>query len=97
MNQPEQWVVIKINSADEIIYKVFGTWRGGYATSDCWKLNSGITHTEETEDYYDFVGYSGSTYRCHKNLQGRDRMGPYLNGVLDDILDQTKGVIVNYD
>ena len=94
MNQPEQWVVVKLNKADEIIYKVFGTWRGGYVSSDSWRLNSGIVHVKETGDYYDFIGHSGSIYHCHKKLEGRDRMGPYLNSVLDDILEQSQGEIV---
>ena len=94
MNQPEQWVVVKLNKDNETIYKVYGTWRGGYVSSDSWRLNSGIKDTEQTDDHYDFIGYSGSIYHCHKKLEGRDRMGPYLNGVLDDILEQSQGKIV---
>lgn len=52
---PENWVVLKIpapaNYKDEIIYKVFATWSGGYLGSDRWKLNSGIVKVEEDKTY----------------------------------------------
>ena len=43
MYKPENWVIVKIND----VYKVFGGWRGGFATGDSWKLNSGIEAIEE--------------------------------------------------
>ena len=42
--RPELWCVLKITPKDQKpIYKVFGTWHGGYASSNSWRLNSGIT------------------------------------------------------
>ena len=66
MYNPDRWVVIK----NPHCYKVFATWSGGYTHGSSWKLNSGITHCEQDGDYLVFHGYSGSTYRCHKDLYG---------------------------
>ena len=35
--------------------------------SNSWKLNSGITKTRRDGEWWEFDGYSGSTYRCHRN------------------------------
>ena len=64
---PERWVILKIPGNN---YKVFGTWAGGYLGSDRWKLNSGIEKVEQDDDYYYFVGFSGSCYKCHKKGYG---------------------------
>lgn len=66
---PDAWVVLEIQGATEVIRKVLGGWYGGFANGDSWKLNSGIEETVETPDYYDFIGYSGSTYRCYKSAE----------------------------
>jgi hypothetical protein len=39
---PENWVILKITNNGEIVYKVFGSWVGGYLGSDNWRINSGI-------------------------------------------------------
>jgi hypothetical protein len=39
---PENWVILKITNNGEIVYKVFGSWAGGYLGSDNWRINSGI-------------------------------------------------------
>ena len=92
---PEQWVILKIPTEDNIdvpYYKVFAGWRGGYLGGDRWRLNSGITRVEEDDDYYYFYGYSGSCYKCHKNAYGlkdeRYYFSSYIQGVLENILEQ---------
>lgn len=62
---PDNWVVIKIKS-DDPHYRILAGWSGGYLDGDAWKMNSGITKVEESDDYFDFHGSSGSVYRCHK-------------------------------
>ena len=69
MYTPDAWVVVSINHNGEAIRKVLAGWYGGYARGDSWKLNSGIEKTVETDEYYDFHGYSGSVYRCYKNCE----------------------------
>lgn len=79
---PDTWVVIKIVAGQDTLYKVLAGWYGGYAGSDSWKLNSGITHVERDGDYYMFYGYSGSVYRCHKDIY---RMSSLTAGVLHSL------------
>lgn len=66
---PDVWVVLEFTAPqlDEPMRKVFAGWYGGFAGSNTWKLNSGITVTRRVEDWFEFDGYSGSTYRCHAN------------------------------
>lgn len=67
---PDKWVMLKIQSAEETLYKVLGSWHGGYLYGDSWRLNSGICKAEETEGCLIFYGYSGSRYLVHDNNYG---------------------------
>lgn len=66
---PERWMVLKIVTSDTL-YKVFGSWAGGYLGEDRWRINSGISRVEEDEDNYYFYGFSGSCYKCKKGSYG---------------------------
>ena len=82
---PDKWVVIKITVKDyPSIHKVFACWYGGYAGSDSWKLNSGITKATLEGNCYSFEGYSGSVYECHKETYGTNMYG---HGVLKNLID----------
>lgn len=85
---PEKWVIFKLPNN---LYKVFGTWSGGYSNRDNWKLNSGIAKVEEDEDYYYFIGLSGSCYKCHKKAYGT--ANSYGLSVLHNILEEAKGQV----
>jgi hypothetical protein len=84
----ENWEIVKI-TGDDPHYRVFASWRGGYASSDSWRMNSGITSVTEDEDYYYFKGHSGSVYKCHKQTYGN--LGFYNLGVLEDYCDKSGG------
>lgn len=89
---PSRWVVVKIdNNTDTPFYKVFATWSGGYLNGDRWKLNSGIKSVESDEDYYYFIGHSGSCYKCHKN--GYGTATSYGLGILNKIIEHGDGQI----
>ena len=75
--EPEEWVLVQV---DEDLVKVFGSWRGGYISGDSWRMNSGIEKVEKDGDYWLFIGYSGSIYKCHKD--GYTINSPYNNGIL---------------
>lgn len=64
---PDVWVVLEFDAPEleTPTRKVFAGWYGGYTGSNSWKLNSGITKTRLVEGWWEFDGYSGSTYRCH--------------------------------
>lgn len=69
-NTPNAWVIIKIQQPEaEPIYKVLAGWYGGYLDGDEWRMNSGITKIEDGGEYWDIHGYSGSVYRCYKNIE----------------------------
>jgi hypothetical protein len=82
---PENWVILKIDGVDGVYYRVFGGWRGGYAGSDRWKMNSGIVKVESDSNYYYFIGASGSCYKCHKESYGG--FSGWVYGVLSKIMD----------
>ena len=85
---PERWVILKLPNN---YYKVFGTWAGGYLESDRWKLNSGIEKAEQDDDFYYFIGFSGSCYKCHKKSYGT--VTSYGLGVLNEIIEKGNGLI----
>jgi hypothetical protein len=82
---PDKWVMVKITSNKfPSVYKVFACWYGGWAGSDSWKLNSGVTKVILNESVYSFEGSSGSVYQCHKDAYGCNMYG---NGVLSSMID----------
>jgi hypothetical protein len=83
---PDKWVVVKISSGNHSsIHKVFACWYGGWAGSDSWKLNSGITKATLEGFMYSFEGSSGSVYECHKDTYGTNMYG---HGVLQNMIDK---------
>jgi hypothetical protein len=98
--RPDKWVMVKIDGNDHpTIYKIFACWYGGYAGSDSWKLNSGVTRVSKTGYVYSFDGSSGSVYECHESAYGTNMYGGGVldgmikraadNGIKIEILDET--------
>jgi hypothetical protein len=83
--RPDKWIVVKIG--EENLYKVFACWYGGYAGSDSWKLNSGITRATLEGNVYSFEGSSGSVYECHKDIYGTNFYGI---GILQNMIDRAE-------
>jgi hypothetical protein len=86
---PDRWVVVKITTPNETLYKVFASWSGGYTGSDRWKMNSGITHAALVNDRWEFSGYSGSVYSCHKEGYGTNGFG---GNVLQNFIDSAPSI-----
>ena len=87
--RPDRWVVVRIVTPKERLYKVFATWSGGYASSDSWQMNSGITHATLVDNCWEFAGYSGSVYSCHKDAYGTNGYGGnVLQGFIDKMHTQ---------
>lgn len=109
MYHPDRWLVVKITGAeDNPLYKVFACWYGGYAGSDSWKMNSGITKATLEGFVYSFEGSSGSVYECHKdcygaNFYGMSVIGNFIdqakeNGITIEIMpEDTKWLEINYE
>ena len=88
MYQPDNFVALKIEKDDTLIFRILAGWSGGYLDGDSWKLNSGITKIEEDGDFYLVHGYSGSIYKLHKNSETvRMNMAGTLNSLLDKFPD----------
>jgi hypothetical protein len=86
---PDRWLVVKITTPEERLYKVFASWSGGYAGSDSWKMNSGITQASLVNDHWEFAGYSGSVYSCHRSAYGTNSYGGrVLQGFIDKMPSQ---------
>lgn len=78
---PDKWMLVKVTDGNDVFYKVFASFFGGFTSGHSWKLNSGITKVEVTEDHFHFHGSSGSIYTCHKNCYGAHSYGQaVLNG-----------------
>ena len=88
--RPDRWLMVKLtNDKNEVHYRVFATWGGGYLNGDEWKLNSGVTSLKETGSKFYFEGSSGSTYICNKGSYGSTGYGHgVLNGLITKSLDQ---------
>ena len=91
---PDKWLVIKLNYETGSHYRVFGSWYGGWAGSDSWRMNSGITSVTQDDNCYYFSGTSGSTYTCHKSSYGASGYG---TRVLEGMIDAQKGHGVDID
>tara|TARA_R110000822_G_scaffold48453_4_gene127608 strand:+ start:4013 stop:4345 length:333 start_codon:yes stop_codon:yes gene_type:complete len=75
---PDNWVVIKMKS-DAPHYRVLAGWSGNYLVDNlAWRMNSGITKVEENGGYYNFSGFSGSTYHCGKEFYGLKMNNAYI-------------------
>ena len=82
---PDRWLIVKIVTPKERLYKVFASWSGGYGGSDSWKMNSGITQARLVDDRWEFDGYSGSVYSCHKESYG---VSGYNGNVLQNFINK---------
>lgn len=82
---PDFWSVIKVKS-DDPHYRVFGSWAGSYLTGASWRMNSGIVRVEQDEnpEILNFIGSSGSVYKCHKNMYGFHYYGQSVYQNYDD-------------
>ena len=107
--RPDKWVVVKISSDKHSpIHKVFACWYGGWAGSDSWKLNSGITKATLEGYVYSFEGSSGSVYECHKDCYGTNGYGSGVlstmtsnaanNGIIIEVLpEETNWLEIDYE
>jgi Mor family transcriptional regulator len=82
---PDRWAIVKIVSPQtdgKPMYKVLGSWHGGYLGGDSWKLNSGIKQIKKSKDKILFHGFSGSIYQGTKSNYG---VSSYSNSVFNHL------------
>lgn len=93
--RPDRYVLIEVvNTKGDTSYRVFGTWFGGYAYGDSWRINSGITKVEVEGDTAKFYGSSGSVYIVNKDSVGTTG---YTGSVLGGLVTSAKesGMVIN--
>jgi len=79
---PDNWVVLKLSTEYDTMYKLLAGWSGGYLDGDSWRINSGITRCEMYEDMLAFYGETGSCYYVHKDTY---RLSMATAGIYDQI------------
>jgi len=84
---PDKWVVIEINNGVQTYRKILGSWYGGFAGSDSWKLSSAIDEIIIEDDVYHFYNHSGSLYNCHKSSYG---MSSYAGSIYQGWVDESE-------
>jgi len=91
---PDKWLVIKLSYENGSHYRVFGSWYGGWAGSDSWRMNSGITSVTQDDQAYYFKGTSGSLYTCYKNCYGASG---YATCILEDMINKQHNLGTDID
>lgn len=88
---PDKWLLLKITYKQKEMYKIFGSWSGGYLTGDSWRLNSGVISVKEDDKCYYFYGNSGSLYQCDKESYGNNLYGArVISALLEKYPDNVK-------
>lgn len=91
MYTPDRWLVVKIETEEKPLYKVFATWGSSYLSGQSWQMNSGIVSVTEDDHFYYFNGVSGSIYKCHKETYGSFSYGA---SVLSNFMEKLEGKMV---
>lgn len=85
--KPDKWVILKFKDDEEISYKVFGSWAGGYVEGFSWRLSSGLERIEDASEYWKMHNHSGSVYECRKGTEGTYYAGAV---VIESMKEQAK-------
>lgn len=89
---PDRWLIVNITTNEgESIFKVFGTWLGGYPNGDWWRMSSGITKIEDAGDRYIILNASGSEYIVFKGCEGTSNWSSSVLQGLKDKCVEYKG------
>jgi hypothetical protein len=68
--KPDNWVLLKIKTSEETLYKILAGWYSGFTEGNSWKISSAIKRIEEGAQGYYFYNESGSIYYCGKSRYG---------------------------
>lgn len=90
MEQPDSFVIIKIQTEHDIIYRLFSCWYGGYLDGDRWRLNSGITKIEKDGEHFIVYGNSSTVYKIHPDQY--NKLTSYCSNVLNEAINSQQNV-----
>ncbi len=86
---PDGWVILKVTPVEgNPFYKVFGSWGGGFASGDSWRLSSGGDPeklTRNDNDTFTWVQQSGSVYTLPAG--GENRITAHNSATLNNLLE----------
>lgn len=87
---PDCWKIVEIDTSEHgKIYKVLGSWYGGFAGSNHWKLSSGIEDVKLDDGTYVLPQASGSVYFCH---EGCERISGLIGMMYASIVEKLEGI-----
>lgn len=90
IHKPHGWVILKFTNEDDVFFKIFASWRGGYLDGDSWRLSSGSNESPVLSDcgkYWVWSQESGSCY--HLSIEGEDGYSYYTAQILANIILQS--------
>lgn len=80
---PDLWTLLKISGPEgKPIFKILGSWYGGFAGSNSWRLSSGCLTPTVTGGTIVWPQSSGSVYEVHLSNVG---MSGYTQSVLSSL------------
>jgi hypothetical protein len=88
----DKWVIVELSTPKkEIIYKIAGSWFGGYMGSDSWKISSGLEPGVilDKNNFYVSPQTSGSVYHLHPDVYG---MSMYTESIIDSYIKQLSDI-----
>ena len=92
---PDGWQILKLAFPGKAVYyRILAGWGGGYTQGQSWKLSSGITGIQETDDCYVIINASGSVYNCRKTS---NRMLGMMGGILSSVQNEHPEAITVVD
>lgn len=90
IHRPHGWVILKFTIENDVFFKIFASWRGGYLDGDSWRLSSGSNELPVLSDcgkYWIWPQESGSCY--HLPVKGEDGYSHYTAQILGNLLIQS--------
>jgi len=91
---PDAYQFLRISSTKDntVVYKLFAVWVGGYAGSDSWRINSGVTSIYKEGESVRVGGHSGSCYVINTSTH----MTGYGQSVINRIIKRAseEGIVV---
>lgn len=75
--------------------RLFVTTSGGYLDSDTWRLSSEITDRRVEAGYIIFTTYTGSEYKCHREMEGR--LSAYGASVIAPAIEEGRLIPRDYE
>jgi hypothetical protein len=92
---PDRWIIVKVTTPTQSIYKVLSGWWGGYLGSDRWRLNSGIESSSFKDGVFYFHSLTGSVYTCRQERYGMTGlMMSVYSSMCDTIVEQGEDMIL---